>query len=491
MTLALRLRERGFGVTLFEASDRTGGLAKPTQIGKYSWDQFYHVILMSDINLLDLLMRLGLSDRLKWSKTKTGFLNDGHLYSMSNIMEFLTFPPLRILDKLRLGLTIFYTSKIKSPAKLEKILVEDWLRKLSGKRTFTKIWLPLLKSKLGENYKVASASFIWASIDRMYKARRTGLKTEMFGYVDGGYAAILDRFQKTLDDLGVKTICQSRVTRVADNNSHVNIGISTGESLKFDYVILTLPCLELPCLCPQLSDEEKKRLKRVILMAQKSLAGYYITNLTDGWVPFTAVIEMTAVVDKTFFDGNSLIYLPRYVSANNVFCKKGDREIQEEFVSALERIYPQFKRGDIVASKIVRGKNVLPITTLDYSKELLPPVQTSLKRVFIVNSAQIVNGTMNVNEIVGLANRKSKEIIEFMSNNIKEEIENAKDFIDLFTTSKIEFMAISKEGETPLIYGKNLPELVKKKIELMGKHINDEPYIDPNYMMRRAAMPVF
>jgi hypothetical protein len=51
-------------------------------------------------------------------------------------------------------------------------------------------------------------------------------------------------------------------------------------------------------------------------------------------------------------------------------------------------------------------------------------------------------------------------------------------------------MAVSKEGETPLIYGKNLPELVKKKILLMEKHIDDEPFIDPDYMLKRAAMPV-
>ena len=52
-------------------------------------------------------------------------------------------------------------------------------------------------------------------------------------------------------------------------------------------------------------------------------------------------------------------------------------------------------------------------------------------------------------------------------------------------------MALAKEGETPLIYGKNLAELVKKKIVLMEKHINDEPFIDPDYMLRRAAMPVY
>ena len=41
------------------------------------------------------------------------------------------------------------------------------------------------------NSEVA-ASFIWATIQRLYAARRSGLKKEMFGYVPGGYAHVLD-----------------------------------------------------------------------------------------------------------------------------------------------------------------------------------------------------------------------------------------------------------------------------------------------------------
>src|SRR5207344_2824723 len=110
---------------------------------------------------------------------------------------------LRLIDKLRLGGTIFYASKIKNWKRLEKIPVVDWLRKWSGKRTTEKVWLPLLRAKLGENYQFASAAFIWAIISRMYAARRTGLKKEMFGYVRGGYARILERFAEELTNADV------------------------------------------------------------------------------------------------------------------------------------------------------------------------------------------------------------------------------------------------------------------------------------------------
>ncbi len=107
-----------------------------------------------------ILKELGLENDLRWVETKTGFYSGGKLYSMSNIIEFFKFPPINLIDKFRLGLTIFVASKIKNWQRLENILVADWLTRWSGKRVFEKIWLPLLKAKLGENYKNTSAAFI-------------------------------------------------------------------------------------------------------------------------------------------------------------------------------------------------------------------------------------------------------------------------------------------------------------------------------------------
>ncbi|MFX0197128.1 MAG: polysaccharide deacetylase family protein, partial [Candidatus Hodarchaeota archaeon] len=333
------------------------------------------------------------------------------------------FPPLNMAERLRLGFTIFYASKIKSWERLEKISAADWLTRLSGKRTLNKVWLPLLKSKLGNNYKVASASFIWANIARMYAARRSGLKQEMFGYVDGGYGTILNRFQRLLDETGVQTFCQTPVSEVTDNGGSIELKTITAGNSTFDAVILTIPCDQIPELCPELSTSEKKRCRNITyngiismaLLLKKSLAGYYITNITEEWVPFTGVIEMTALVDKAYFEGNSLIYLPRYLNKEDRFWQKSNAKIREESLAALQSMYPSFQKDDVVAFKISRASHVLPVTTMNYSAELLPPTKTSLEHVFVVNSAQIPNGTMNVNEIIGLANLKANEIAHILS----------------------------------------------------------------------------
>ena len=423
MTLSLRLREQGFEVSLMESGLNLGGLTSPARIGNYTWDQFYHVILASDTNLISLFEQLNLKDEIHWEQTKTGFFTEGHLYSMSDIIEFLTFPPLALIDKLRLGFTIFYASKIKSWERLEEISVTDWLIQLSGNHTFQKIWLPLLKSKLGENYRLSSASFIWAIIARMYAARRSGLKKEMFGYVKGGYATILSRFENFLSEGGVHVTCGAPIIRIENDKSGVNVNGAHGKVMRFDDVILTVPSNKISSICPELSLQEKKRLDGVnyqgviclALILKKPFPGYYVTNITDEWVPFTGVIEMTAVVNQDHFDGNSLVYLPRYLPQEDAFWNKSDDEIQGKFIKALELMYPSFSKDDVLASKITRASHVHPITTINYSRELLPPTQTSLNHVFIVNSAQIANGTMNVNEIIGLANRKSKEIKKLLS----------------------------------------------------------------------------
>lgn len=72
---------------------------------------------------------------------------------------------------------------------------------------------------------------------------------------------------------------------------------------------------------------------------------------------------------------------------------------------------------------------------------------------------------------------------------MESEIKNTEELIDLWENNNgVEFMAITDMGETPLIHGENFGDLLKNKIELMKEYINDEPYIDPDYMWKRSAM---
>lgn len=439
LTLALRLSEAGKQVTVYESASEIGGLASAWQIGDLVWDKHYHVTLLSDSFTRRVIEEISLGDEFEWVETKTGFYTDGKLVSMSNSVEFLKFPPLDLISKFRLGATIFYASRVKDWKALEKISVENWLTKLSGRRTFEKMWKPLLKAKLGEAYKETSAAFIWATIARMYAARNSGLKKELFGYVRGGYAHVLKRFSEVLQEKGVKIRLNSRVENiekkagkvivsVAENadryKAEVKVGampsfseiavrsvMTENTASEFDSVILTCPSNVAANVLPQLTAGEKSKLKNIkyqgivcaSVLMKKSLSNFYVTNITDE-TPFTGIIEMSALVDKKEFGGNALVYLPKYVAPDDELFEKTDAEIEDVFLSALEKMYLHFKRSDVVEFKISRVRQVFPLPTLNYSANV-PPVETSLENVFIINSAQITNGTLNVNETVQLAEK--------------------------------------------------------------------------------------
>lgn len=431
MTLALRLAQAGNDVTIFESADEIGGLASAWQIGEYTWDKHYHVTLLSDNFTRSLINELDLDGQFKWVETKTGFFTDGKLVSMSNTAEFLQFPPLDLISKVRLGITIFYASKVKNWKELEKISVADWLTRLSGKKTFEKIWKPLLKAKLGDAYKETSAAFIWATIQRMYAARRSGLKKEMFGYVEGGYAKVLQRFAKVLQEKGVKIRLGSRIEKISqmesgkwnventvkrDQGTESELAEKKVSEMAFDKVIITAPSNVAAEILPQLTETERVNLTSIkyqgiicaSVLMKKPLSKYYVTNIIDE-SPFTGIIEMTALVDKRSFGGNALVYLPKYVSPDDPLFESSDAEIKENFLSSLEKMYPYFLRSDVVVFQISRVRHVFPLPVVDYSTKL-PPINTSLDGVFVINSSHIVNGTLNVNETIALA-EKSLDII--------------------------------------------------------------------------------
>ena len=426
LTLALRLQAQGHQVTVLEGAAQAGGLAAPQSLGGVTWDRFYHVILMSDRHLRGLLQELGLEDQLRWGTTRTGFYTDGRMYSLSTSLDFLRFPPLSLLDKARLAATILYASRIEDGRRLELIPVAEWLERWSGRRTFERIWLPLLKSKLGENYRVASAAFIWAIIARMYAARRSGIKREMFGYVAGGYDRVLRTLRERLEQRGIRLVCGQAVTRVsaagpgegagyAGEGHRINVRLADNREIDFDDVVLTVPGGRAAALCPQFSAAETARLCGITyqgivcasVLLTRPLATYYVTNITESWVPFTAVIEMTTLVDPATFGGRHLVYLPRYLTQDDPAWQLDDATLREQFLGALERMYPDFRRDQVLAFEVSRVREVLAVSTLDFTARCLPPLVTSLPGIYLANSAQIANGTLNLNETVALANAQA------------------------------------------------------------------------------------
>jgi protoporphyrinogen oxidase len=418
MTLALRLSQQGYKVTIFESDNTPGGLTRSWEIDGVKWDLFYHVILMSDLNTRRIIGEIGLEKKFNWVETKTGFYSGGKLYSMSNIIEFFIFPPINLIDKFRLGLTIFAASIIKDWKSLENTYVSDWLISWSGKNVFDKIWLPLLKAKLGDNYRKTSAAFIWSTIQRMYAARKSGLKKEMFGYITGGYSVINKRFAAQLQQMGVEFKLNAKVSQVQTHDNGC-VGITASdEEFTFDHVISTLSPSQSVRLAGRLPENEKEKHRMVkylgvicpSVLLNKPISPYYVTNITDTGMPFSGIIEMTALIDKNELKGKNLVYLPKYVEPDDALFDMDDSEIRKIFLGALMKMYPQISEPDVLYFGVSKAKQVFALPTLGYSVNI-PGIKTSMQNFYIVNSAQIINGTLNVNETIQVAESKLKIIL--------------------------------------------------------------------------------
>ncbi len=421
MTLALRLTQAGHDVTLLEGAPTLGGLASAWQLdtpeGPVVWDRHYHVTLLSDAYNRGVLRELGLDDDVQWVETRTGYFGNGRLYSASNTVEFLRLPGLRLIDKLRIGATIVYASRVKHWERLSQVSAASWLEKWSGRRAFANFWEPQLRAKLGDAYREVAASFIWATIQRLYAARRSGLKKEMFGYVPGGYARVLDVFADRLrvEGVDVRTNCQvESVERVGEG---VEVRAANGDVATFDDVVVTVASPIAARLVRGLTADEYDRLRGVVydgivcvsLLLRTPLSGYYLTYLSEP-MPFTGVIEMSAFVDRAQFGGRSLVYLPRYVSVDDPLLERSDDDILDEFLPALSRVYPQVSVDDVVSARVSRVRHVFAVPTVGFAARL-PPERTSQPGIHLVSSANIANGTLNVDETVALAERAARRVL--------------------------------------------------------------------------------
>lgn len=420
LTLASCLHEGGARVTVLEAAPELGGLAGAAPIsttqGPVTWDRFYHVILESDSALRALLRDLDLDRELHWTTTRTGYFADGRLSPVSGVADFVRLPGLSPVAKIRLAATLARGATARDWRALEATTAREWLTRWSGAKTFERFWVPLLEAKLGDAWPDANAAFIWATIQRLAGARRTGVGGERFGMVPGGYHRILTSLAAALDASGVTVRTGIAVQSVvADPGGGVVVTTAAGPEPADHAVVTTSPDLAAQ-LCPTLPDASRARLEGVhmqgvvcvALVLSRPLSPYYLTYLMDR-LPFTAVVETTNVVPSDWLGGRSLVFLPRYAPASDGWFTADDATVVAESLAGLRRVHP-VADADVLGARVTRAAQVFPVPTLGYSTRV-PGFDTGVPGVRLVCSAQIVNGTLNVNETVGHAEHAAASLL--------------------------------------------------------------------------------
>jgi protoporphyrinogen oxidase len=413
LTAAYYLLRAGAQVTVVESRPELGGLATYFDFGPFHWDKFYHCILTSDRPLHTLIADLGLSEEMRWTETKVGFYAKDALYSMSSTLEFLRFPLLSLWEKFRLGLGVLYTCRIRDGRTLEGIPVADWLVRIFGRGNYEKMWGPLLRCKLGSCREEASAAFIWATIFRLYSTRdRDAGRKERLGYVRGGYRTVFSRMVQEIERMGGRIITGVPVRRIESRPGGGIDFVTASNRLSFDSAIATAPSHVVAGLVPELAPAYMEKLKTVkymgmvcaVLLLKRKLTPFYVTNLTDKDVPFTGVIEMTNLISLEETQGRHLVYLPKYTAPGDPLFDASDEDVWKLFQPHLQRIVPDLQPSDIERFFIFREKLVQPLPVLHYS-DLVPSMETGVPNLLLANTTQIINSTLNNNEMVQIARR--------------------------------------------------------------------------------------
>jgi protoporphyrinogen oxidase len=409
---ARRLRAGGAEVVLYEAAPALGGLTSAWQLPvpdgpPVTWDRFYHVILGSDRRVLALLDEIGAGE-VVWGRSKAACFTGGRALPASSAAELLGLPFLGPLAKLRIGLTVAWAALWSSGRRFDRITAARWLRRWSGRQATERLWLPLLRAKLGGCAERASAVFIWSTIRRLVGARFEGRDGDRFGHVRGGYAQVLGALADALTAAGVVVHTGSRVTAVSAAADGGVLVETAGEPVeRFDRVLVTTAAPLTSRLCPGLSAQERERLDAVeylgvicpSVLLRKPVTGAYITYITDP-LPFTAVIEMTALVDPAELGGYTLVYLPRYTEPDDPAFDRRDADLEAEFLGPFLDMYG-LTADDVVSFSVARARYVMPVPTPGYP-ERVPAVRTSVPGLFALGSARITVGTLNVEQTLQL-----------------------------------------------------------------------------------------
>ena len=411
LALAHRLVLNGHQVHVVERERQPGGLATWHDFGGFYWDRFYHVILPTDLQLIQFVKDIGLGDKLRWRQTQTGFYVDETFYSMNDTLDFIKFPPLSLWSKFRLGLTILYCARIDDWRRLEKILVEDWLIRVSGRATYEKMWKPLLLAKLGENYKRVSAVFIWSYIKRLFSARDSSAQKEQMGHVSGGYKAVFESLLECIEEQGGAIHTGSSVERItADKNAGIWVE-RDGQREHFDKLVFTSPVNVLRDVCaPGLvriendkRDVEYLGVICMVLITRQPIVPYYVVNIADPRIPFTGVIGMSTVVDPSETAGRHVTYFPKYLLSTDPMLRAGENELSEAFMQGARLMFPDYDWSAVESIHINRAFKVQPLQVLEYSS-LVPRCVTEHPDFFVLNTSQFVNNTLNNNEVIRSVN---------------------------------------------------------------------------------------
>lgn len=425
LTLALRLAQRGEAVTLFEREPEPGGLASgfrpaPELPGGGPYlDRFYHHVFRSDTSILALIDELGLRAHVRWASPTNMVLWQGKFWQPYTATGLLKFPPLPLLDRVRMGAVLAFLKLWPDERPFEGHTASDWLRRAMGPRGFGILWEPLLRAKFGNRADDIAMPWFWSRIH---------CRSFSLGYLDPGHQALYDRIVAEIVRLGGTVRLGTAVDEArivgepsASNRWSVAWRDRTGltGSSRFDRVASTLPVRLAARVIKGLPADWVARhdwgdafgAHCLILALDRPLLphGAYWLNVNDPGYPFLVVVEHTNYAPASQYGGRHLVYLGNYHPMDHPLFGRDIDSVKAEFLPALARVVPGFDPSWVRESWMFGAPYAQPIVTREYPSRI-PARRGPLPGLWIGSMFQVYPQDRGQNYSVALANRLAIEM---------------------------------------------------------------------------------
>ena len=398
------LLKAGMQPVVFEASGQLGGLGTYFQHDGFSLDRFYHIMCDSDADLLALIDEVGLGKSVLFGESRMGFHIGSKLYPLNSAADLLRFGGLSFANRIRVGaaglrLRLFS----KEDRALDRMTAHDWLLRQFGQAACERIWIPLLRSKFGDDWQSVPAYWMWSRL-----IREKGSSKEVKGYLNGGYRRLAETLRESIVNRGGAVRLNAPVTAVGEKGGRVWMEHQSGRE-EFDAVVSTLPLPLLDRITRDdlagktpLSGLRYQGVVNVVILSRTQLQPYYWTAVVNPHIPFQGVVETTTLIPVEWCGGRHLIYLMNYCAADSPIYRMRDDEMRSAALGALAALYPGYRSEEIEAVYVFRAPHVEPLWTTGYL-ERKPAPRVGATRLYLCTTAQAYPRANSWNTSVGLA----------------------------------------------------------------------------------------
>jgi protoporphyrinogen oxidase len=419
LTAALRLTQAGYRVHLFERYPKPGGLARAREVGGEPREAFYHHIFTTDTDYIAFAEELGLADEIEWLPSKMGIWSDGRLWEFGTPVSLLRFAPMRLLDKIRFGLSTLWLQRQTEPAPYENVTAADWIRRHQGESTWDNVWGPLLWQKFADESENVAMVWLWRKISLRGRSRSKSGMGERLGYMRGSFIRLVEELVSRIESAGGSFHLTEAVSRVDSVDSGFSVITRKGVHHAARVLVAAPIPDHLAVAGELLRPDERTSLEQLratgaictILELSESLTPFYWLNIADSEMPFGGLIEHTNYIPSSRYDGRILLYISNYLFADNPLFSAPKSKVIEAYLPHLQRINPAFDPSWILASHHFRADYAQPVVTTGY-RDRIPAMRTSVPGLYLCSMAQVFPEDRGQNYAVAYGEKVAKVMLE-------------------------------------------------------------------------------